>query len=436
MSDENPIEDKSKTDYFSNPAEDVEGKDILDKLTPAQRQEVVQIISASQVKPQKKLKLSSTTFTLLLVGSMLGGGIGVTLGSSISKSLIDSTSNNGIIEITNPEDINWLSAVALKTTPSVVSVLTLSNTGDASGSGIVFDEAGHIITSAHLFKHSSFENLKEITVEIKFTNGEVVAAEVKGVDLAIDLAVLKILEKPKEFELVPAVWRDSETVQVGEYVASIGSPLELYNSVSKGVISSTDRVIQLSRLAAGNGTAGLSFAEGDIDDGITLKVIQTDAAINPGSSGGGLVDTDGKFIGLNAAISGSDSTRGLGFVVPSNNILRVVNNIIEKGINNNGYVGAIATNKLFNPENPVSFSEGSLIVEVAEEGPADKAGIKKDFVVTLYQNKYRINSSSDLVGWLRSTDSGTTVLLTGYYVGAEEEIITYEVTLGVAPNGL
>ena len=436
MSDEKAADNNSDAEYFVNNPKIVEGEPQLEKLTPAQRAEVVQIISAAKLKPQKRLKLSSTTFTLLLVGSMVGGGIGVTLGSSISNSLIDSASNNGVIEITNPENINWLSAAALKATPSVVSVLTLSDVGDASGSGIVYDEAGHIITSAHLFKHSSFENLSGISVEIKFTNGEVVAAEVKGVDLAIDLAVLKVLEKPKEFELVPAIWRDSETVQVGEYVASIGSPLELYNSVSKGVISSTDRVIQLSRLATGNGTAGLGFREGDVDDGITLKVIQTDAAINPGSSGGGLIDTEGKFIGLNAAISGSDSTRGLGFVIPGNNILRVADNIIEKGINNNGYLGAIATNKLFNPENLVSFSEGSLIVEVAESGPADKAGIKKDFVITLYQNKYKINTSSDLVGWLRSADSGSVVSLTGYYIGAEEEMLTYEVTLGVAPNGL
>lgn len=436
MSEEKATDNNSNAASIVSNSEMPESELPSDKLTLSQREEVIKIISAIKLKPQKRLKLSSKTFTLLLVGSMVGGGIGVTLGSSISNSLIDSASNNGVIEITNPENINWLAAAALKSTPSVVSVLTLSDSGDASGSGIVYDEEGHIITSAHLFKHSSFANLAEIIVEIKFTNGEVVAAEIKGVDLSIDLAVLKVLEKPKEFKIVPATWRDSETVQVGEYVASIGSPLELYNSVSKGVISSTDRVIQLSRLATGSGTAGLSFGPGDVDDGITLKVIQTDAAINPGSSGGGLIDTEGKFIGLNAAISGSDSTRGLGFVIPSNNILRVVDNIIEKGVNNNGYLGAIATNKLFNSENPVSFSEGSLIVEVAENGPADQAGVKKDFVVTLYQNKHKITSSSDLVGWLRSADSGSVVTLTGYYLGAEEEPITYEVRLGIAPSGL
>lgn len=418
--------------------EATEEETVLDKmsagLTEEQKDEVIKIVAASKLAvPQKKLKLSASAFFILLVGSMVGGGFGVVAGSGLTDSLIQSTTNSGVINITNPEDINWLSAVAVTSTPSVVSILAVSPGGDSGGSGIVYSEEGHIVSSAHLFQHSGY-NFNDIVTEVRFSNGEVVSAKLLNVDLSLDLALLQIEELPKEYDLVPAVWRDSETVQVGEYVAAIGSPLDLFNSVSKGVISSTDRVIQLSRLTSNNSRTTLDLDSSGADNTITVKVLQTDAAINPGNSGGGLVDCSGKFIGLNAAIAGSEGSRGLGFAIPSNNVVRAVDNMIKKGNNTNGLLGAIATNKPHNMEGYISFPTGALIVEIVSAGPADKAGIKTDFVITSYDGK-KVTSSSDLVGLLRSTDANTTVKLEGYYLGNAEEAVSYDVLLGLAPNG-
>lgn len=403
-------------------------------LTEAQKEEVIKIVAASKVAvPQKKLKLGSSAFIVLLVGSMIGGGIGLTAGNSLSQSLISSISNNGVIEVNGSEEINWLTAASVKATPSVVAVLAVSPGGDSSGSGIVYDTEGHIVTSAHLFQHSGF-NITDVSAEIRFSNGEVVSAKLLSADLSLDLALLKLDEIPKTYELVPATWRDSEEVQVGEYVAAIGSPLDLYNSVTKGVISSTDRVIQLSRLTP-EYSARLSLEPADVENTITVRVFQTDASINPGNSGGGLVDSEGNFIGLNAAISGSEGTRGLGFAIPSNNITRVMDNMIEKGSNANGLLGAVASNQLYNLDSYISFSTGALIVEVLEEGAAELAGIEKDFVVTSYQDKYNVSSSSDLVALIRSTNGGETVKISGYYLNDPSTIVDYQVKLGSAPNG-
>lgn len=431
------MQDKSEantTNPDNSNLEDSQNYPQFDGLNEVQKEEVIKIVAASKLAvPQKRLKLSSSAFIMLLVGSMIGGGVGLTVGNNLSNSIVNSVSNDGVITITNPEDINWLAAAAVKATPSVVSVLAVSGGGESSGSGIVYDTEGHIVTSAHLFQHTGY-SLNEVTAEIRFSNGEVVPATLINADLSLDLALLKLDSLPKIAELVPATWRDSDTVQVGEYVASIGSPLDLFNSVSKGVISAVDRVIQLSRLTPEIGSTMFLDSTGS-DKSITVRVFQTDAAINPGNSGGGLVDSAGEFVGLNAAIAGSEGTRGLGFAIPSNNIVRVMGNMIKDGNNANGLLGAVAGNKPFDPTKAISFPTGALIAEVVVDGAADKAGIKKDFVVTSYQDKYTITSASDLVALLRSTNGGETVKLSGYYLEDSATTVSYDVTLGFAPNG-
>lgn len=406
----------------------------IDALSEQQKKEVIKIIAASKISsPQKKLKLSAGTFFILLIGSMVGGGIGLSAGTTISDSLIDSVSNNGVITITNPEEVTWLAAAAIKATPSVVSIIAVSPGGDSAGSGIVYDTEGHIVTSAHLFQHSGY-NLDQVSAEVRFSNGEVVSATLLNADLSLDLALLKINSMPETFDLVPAVWRDSDTVQVGEYVAAIGSPLDLFNSVTKGVISSNDRVIQLSRLTPDFSSALFLGSDPSSDEPITVRVFQTDAAINPGNSGGGLVDVSGNFIGLNAAISGSEGSRGLGFSIPGENVTRVMDNMIKNGASANGLLGAIAGNKFYDPEKYASFSEGALLIEISENSAAANAGIKNNFVVTSYNNIYKVTSSSDLVGLLRTVNAGETVQLSGYYLEDKDSIVSYTVILGSASS--
>jgi putative serine protease PepD len=424
-------------DDSESPTENIDEKDLLSPMegfSDFQKNEILSIVKTTRPIP-KKMKISAFTFTLLLIGSAIGGGIGVTLGTALANESISAVSNTGVIEVNNPENINWLTAAALKVTPSSVSILSRSAGGFGSGSGIVYNTDGYIVTSAHLFKHSGF-NPNVVESEVRFSNGEVVSATLVNLDLTSDLALLKLDSKPLTYNLVPAIWRDSDTVEVGEYVAVIGSPLDMFNSVTQGVISATDRVIQLSLLGGSQGEDRLEFNNGNADaaQGITLKVLQTDAAINPGNSGGGLIDSKGNFIGLNAAISGGDFTRGLGFSIPSNNVTRIIDNMIDKGSSTNALLGASATDQLFNPQSLPSLSKGARLVEIVSNGAAYESGIEKDFVVIKLNGK-NINSSADLVGLLRTFDSGTSAIIQGYYTSAPNTILDFNVTLGAAPDG-
>lgn len=399
------------------------------------REEVVQLVK-KHTSSVKKVKLTGGASAILLVGSLIGAGGGFVLGSTITTNSINDISNTGEITITNPAEVNWMTAAAVKATPSVVSIVSRSGGGDAAGSGIVYNAEGYIVSSAHLFQHSQYF-INEIETEIRFSNGEVETAKVINIDLTNDIAVLKLDTLPSTYSLVPAEWRDSDTVQVGEQVIAIGSPLELYNSVTQGIISATDRVIQLSKLADAEGYDELGFVGGnaDLDSGITVKVLQTDTAINPGNSGGGLVDAEGKFVGLNAAISGGETIRGLGFAIPSNNVVRIADNIIKNGGSNNGLLGAIVGNKLFAENSFATFTVGALVSEVSENGPAQAAGIGSNYVITKVDDNI-ITSASDLVGFLRTVNSGTQVSISGYYLIEPDKEVSYNVTLGSAPNGL
>jgi putative serine protease PepD len=407
-----------------------------DMLSASQRAEILAIIKSTRPIP-KRMKISAFTFPLLLIGSAIGGGVGVTLGSALAEESISAVSNNGIIEVTNLEDINWLTAAAIKATPSSVSILSRSAGGFSSGSGIVYDTEGHIITSAHLFKHGDFKT-EEIEAEVRFSNGEVVSATLINVDLSLDLALLKLNNSPKTYDLVPATWRDSNTIQVGEYAATIGSPLDMFNSVAKGVISATDRVIQLNLSDRGLGDNSLELDSGNNfispSQSITLRVIQTDAPINPGNSGGGLIDHKGNFIGLNAAILGGDATRGLGFSIPSNTVTRVISNMVDTGSSTNALLGASAVDKPFTFDDAPSLSDGAWLVEISETGAAASSGIEKDFIVNRV-NDMRISSAADLIGTIRSLNGGSEAQIGGYYLYSPEELLDFSVTLGVSQNG-
>ena len=410
-------------------------EDVNSDASSLTREEVVQLVE-QYTKSPRKVKLTATASILLLVGSMAGAAGGFVLGSTFTNNAVSNISNDGKITITNPEDVNWMSAAAVKATPSVVSIISRSGGGDAAGSGIIYNEEGYLVSSAHLFLHSQFF-LNEVEAEVRFSTGEVESATVVNVDLTNDIAVLKLNELPSSMPLVPATWRDSSTLQVGEEVIAIGSPLELNNSVTQGIISATDRVIQLTKLTDSEGYGELGFEGGNvnIDNGITVKVIQTDAAINPGNSGGGLVDSRGNFVGLNAAISGGDTIRGLGFSIPANNVVRIADNIIKNGGTTNGLLGAVVGNKFFSDEDFVSFSIGALITELSAGGPAEKAGIGVNFVVTKVEDSV-VSSASDLVGFLRTVSSGTPVVISGYYLSDPDNLLSYDVVLGSAPNGL
>lgn len=225
----------------------------------------------------------------------------------------------------------------------------------ALGSGFLIDKSGHIVTNAHVV-----ENAKEI--EVSFSNRDSVKARLVGRDLSTDLAVLKV--DVDASALAPLRLGDSDRVRVGDSVVAIGNPLGLERSVTAGIVSALHRPL----------TAPNDFT---IDD-----VIQTDAAINSGNSGGPLLGANGRVIGVNTAIAtgntGERGNIGIGFAVPVNTVRDVASQLIDDGRVEHAFLGVEARPidkeiaEIFN----LPLDEGLLVVRVFEGSGAAKAGLK------------------------------------------------------------
>jgi S1-C subfamily serine protease len=227
--------------------------------------------------------------------------------------------------------------------------------GTATGSGIVIDGKGHILTNNHVI-----EGADKIEVKLGESDHEY-TAKVVGTDPASDLALIQV-EAPSK-ELDPLTLGDSDQMEVGDPVVAIGNPFGLDRTVTSGIVSALQRQIQ-----APNGFS--------IDN-----VIQTDAAINPGNSGGPLINSAGEVIGINSQIEtggGNDGNVGIGFAIPINTAKEVIHELETKGSVEHAYLGI--TGGTITPELAKAFNlpvkQGVLIQSVEKGGPADKAGIE------------------------------------------------------------
>jgi S1-C subfamily serine protease len=228
--------------------------------------------------------------------------------------------------------------------------------GTATGSGIVLDDQGHILTNNHVIEGASKIQVKLGASDHEYT------AEVVGTDPASDLALLKVSAPTKE--LTPLTLGDSAKMEVGDPVVAIGNPFGLDRTVTSGIVSALQRQIQ-----APNGFS--------IDN-----VIQTDAAINPGNSGGPLINAEGEVIGINSQIetggSGSDGNVGIGFAIPINTAKEVIHELETKGSVEHAYLGiegGTITPQLAKAVN-LPVEKGVLIQSVEKGGPSAKAGIE------------------------------------------------------------
>jgi S1-C subfamily serine protease len=228
--------------------------------------------------------------------------------------------------------------------------------GTATGSGIVLDDQGHILTNNHVIEGASKIQVKLGESEHEYT------AEVVGTDPASDLALLKV-EAPAS-ELTPLKLGDSSKMEVGDPVVAIGNPFGLDRTVTSGIVSALQRQIQAP-------------------DGFSIdNVIQTDAAINPGNSGGPLINGAGEVIGINSQIetggSGSNGNVGIGFAIPINTAKEVIHELETKGSVEHAYLGiegGSITPELAKAVN-LPVEKGVLIQSVEKGGPAEKAGIE------------------------------------------------------------
>ncbi len=258
------------------------------------------------------------------------------------------------------------SSVYERVNPSVVNIEVSARDRQGnlvdygSGSGFVIDTEGHIVTNHHVIARAD-------AVRVTFSDGTVLDAGVIGSDEFSDLAVLKV-DAPEGYSLVPVELGDSDTVRVGDVVIAIGNPFGLTGSMTVGIVSAVGRT-----LPSGSITQGGVFSN--------PMIIQTDAAINPGNSGGPLLDTEGRVIGVNAAIeSSTGSNTGVGFAIPVNTVRRVVTQIIETGSVEYSFLGITAQSDPSLAEIALEYdvpvTSGVLLVSVAAGGPADQAGLR------------------------------------------------------------
>ena len=227
------------------------------------------------------------------------------------------------------------------------------------GSGFVYDKQGHIVTNHHVIEDAE-------TIQVTFLDGNITLATVVGMDIYSDLAVIKV--DPKGATLNPVVLGSSSDLNVGEPVAAMGNPFGLSDTLTVGIVSSLQRTL--------DATGGY----------VIIDIIQIDAAVNPGNSGGPLVNIKGQVVGLNSAIQSETGTfTGIGFAIPSDTVKREIDDLIENGEYSHPWLGisAFEVNIALADAIGLEKPQGLLVVNVTSGSPADKAGVRGGSQVTI-----------------------------------------------------
>ncbi len=298
--------------------------------------------------------------------------------------------------------------IAAKVLPSVISISVSATSGSGTGSGAVIQSdatKSYVITNNHVISNA----VSSGTVKVELQNGEKITATIRGRDIAYDLAVLQI----SKGNLPVMEIGDSSKVVIGDLSIAVGSPLGLSGTVTSGIISALNRPV-----TTGNTTSTESY----------IDAIQTDAAVNPGNSGGPLVNGQGQMVGVNSAIAsladsatGQAGSIGLGFSIPVNQAMRVAREIIETGKSTRPLMGVNI--------DPTFTGVGAKLIGLTTGGAADKAGIPVNSVIRAIDG-FVINSDVEAIVRIRSYAPNATVkVLVDLPTGGQQ---TFTVKLGSA----
>ena len=345
---------------------------------------------------RRRLVAGAAALAIALTGGAIGGFVGYALGDGGSPLQVSGDTGNG--NAAPVVDRSSLASIAAAVQPAIVDITTNSS----EGSGVVISADGHIVTNNHVLAGARGDS-----VRVTFNSGRQVAASVVGTDPQTDIAVIKVDANDLTF----AAWGDSESVQVGDTVLAIGSPLGLQGSVTAGIVSALNRTIVVSEDQRSQFDTGNTTVIGD--------AIQTDAPINSGNSGGALVNMRGEVIGINSAIAtaGQSGNIGVGFAISANRAKAVADALIAGEKVSHPFIGVQISD---------DESGGALIGSVTENSPAAQAGLAEGDVVTKVGDR-PIRGTEDLIGAIQSSTVGEQLTLTVRRDGSER---TVTVTVG------
>jgi S1-C subfamily serine protease len=362
---------------------------------------------------------------LLGGGVALGGAFGVGAFAGTTTTVVEQAAASATGAAVPAATSGGLSVneIYKRSGPGVVQITSTSGQGQALGSGFVIDKAGHIVTNYHVIEGAN-------EIEVRFSNDDTLNATLVGSGPSTDLALLRADATARA--LTPLTLADSETVEVGDTVVAIGNPFGLERTVTSGIVSALQRAV----------TAPNGFA---ID-----HVIQTDAPINHGNSGGPLLNARGEVIGVNSQIEtggSGDGNVGIGFAVPSNTVETVVAQLLSSGKVEHAYLGVAA--RELDPELARTFRlpvDTGLLVETVTDGSgAARAGLRPGTEqVVLAGQSYRVGgdvivgadgtrvaSIEDLRGVIAAYRPGEAIDVQIYRDGKQ---LTVAVTLGRQPT--
>ena len=357
-----------------------------------------------------------------LLGAMLLT-IGLTLGAVFyarPEMLRASTPTNlnggtvAAVPASNSSGTDW-TAVAAAVSPAVVTIQTQGASSGGTGSGVIYDAQGDIVTNYHVIASV----LSGGQIQVTLADGRLYTAKVVGHDKTTDLAVIRLDNPPSD--LTVARFATSANLEVGAAVMAIGAPLGLSNTVTTGIVSALNRPVEVSMDEESSSQD--SQASSDL---VVTNAIQIDASINPGNSGGPLFDASGAVIGINSSIKsistssdGQAGSIGLGFAIPSDLVVSVADQLIATGTASHGMLGV--TVKAATTTVGSDTYVGAEVQDVSAGSGASAAGIRAGDVIVKVEGQ-EVTSPKQLIGYVRRYKAGDTVAMTIVRDGQTQDV--------------
>ncbi len=349
--------------------------------------------------------------------------IGLTLGAvfyarpALLRASAPTNLNGGTVATvpaSNSSGTDWTD-VAAAVSPAVVTIQTQGASSGGTGSGVIYDAQGDIVTNYHVIASV----LGGGQIQVTLADGRLYSAKVVGHDKTTDLAVIRLDNPPSN--LTVARFASSANLEVGAPVMAIGAPLGLSNTVTTGIVSALNRPVEVSMDE--DSSSQDTQASSDL---VVTNAIQIDASINPGNSGGPLFDTSGAVIGINSSIKslatssdGQAGSIGLGFAIPSDLVVSVADQLIASGTASHGMLGV--TVKAATTTVGSDTYVGAEVQDVSAGSGASAAGIRAGDVIVKVEGQ-EVTSPKQLIGYVRRYKAGDTVTMTIVRDGQTQDV--------------